>query len=170
MAKTKEEKKKIIEELEEYLEKQKAIVFVGFKGLKVKESFDLRNRLKSSDCLLKVVKKTLMKIAFKNKKMELPENLEGEVALVFGFRDEISPFKIAHKFSLENENFKILGGYFDGAFVSKEKVEELAKIPSREELLANVVANIASPLRGFVYVLQSNLKGLITVLARAKTQ
>lgn len=170
MALTKTQKQKILEDLNEKIAKQKVMIFIGFTGLKVKDLSNLRRKLKLSNCQLKVVKKTLMAIAFKKAKLEIePKKLPGEVALVFGYKEEILPAKIIYQFSQENPNLKILVGFFENKFFEAEKIIELAKLPTREELLARLVTSISSPISNFVNVLQGNIKGLIFVLAKAKT-
>ena len=170
MALTKEQKQKVVEKLKENIAKQKAMVFVAVEGLKAAELFDLRKRLKEANCLLSVAKKTLLNIAFKEKKMEFDaEELKGQLALIFGFKDEIMPAKTVYQFSLGNENLRILGGFFENKFRDAEEIITLAKIPSKEELLAKVVRSISAPIANFVNILQGNIKGLINVLAKAKT-
>lgn len=169
MALTKEQKQKIVGGLKEKIDRQKSMVFVTIEGLAAKELFDLRERLKKADCNLSVIKKTLMDIVFKEKKIKVDEEkLEGQLALIFGFGDEILPAKIAYQFSLGNENLKILGGYFENKFREAEKMIVLGKIPSKQELLSSLVGSIAEPCRGFVSVLQGNIKGLIYILKQAK--
>ena len=169
MALTKEQKENIVEKLKQSIAQQKAVVFVAIDGLKTTELFDLRKGLKQDNCLLTVAKKTLLSIAFKQSKMEFnAKELEGELALIFGFGDEIMPAKIAYQFSKKNKNLKILGGLFENEVKTAEEIIILAKIPSREELLAKVVSSISSPISGFVNVLQGNIKGLIYILKQAK--
>lgn len=169
MALTKKQKENIVKELNKNIANQKAMVFVSVKGLKASELFDLRNQLKESDCLISVVKKTLLSIAFKENKIKVDEeSLAGQVALVFGFKDEIRPAKIAYQFSLKNENLEILAGFFQDKFINKEEVITLAKTPSKEELLARIIGSIKAPISGFANVLQGNIKGLVYVLTQIK--
>jgi len=173
MPKSKTEKRKIIEELKEKFQKQKSTVFVDFSGCDSKFLFKLRDELEKSKCLLKIVKKTLLKKTLENLKMKNISEKIGEkklqLALIFGFGDEIIPAKICYQFSKENENLRILGGIFGNEFVDKEKVIELAQLPSREELLARLVGILQNPIFGFVNTLKNNIKGLLYVLANAKT-
>lgn len=169
MALTKEQKQNIVEKLKQSIAQQKAVVFVAIDGLKTTELFDLRKELKQDNCLLTVAKKTLLSIAFKQSKMEFDaKELKGELALVFGFGDEIMPAKIAYQFSKKNKNLKILGGFFENKIKTAEEMITLARIPSREELLAKIVGSIKAPISGFVNVLQGNIKGLIYVLTQIK--
>ena len=169
MALTKEQKKKIIEELKENILKQKAIIFVDFSGLKTRSLSNLRKELKTSESQLKVAKKTLTKIAFEKSGLKIGlENLKGELALVFCYKEAISPSKILWRFSQENPNLKILGGILEGEFTEGEKIIELAKLPERKELLRQLVNSVSAPISNFVNVLQGNIKGLIYVLAKVK--
>jgi len=166
----KSQKKKIIDDLKEKIEKQKIFFFVDLKGLKVKDLSDLKKRLKKADSQLKVSKKTLLNLALKEKKIEIDaKKLEGEIASIFGFKDEILPAKTAFQFSLENKNLKILGGYFDGKFRGAEEMITLAQLPTKDELLGRLVGSISAPVSNFVYVLNANIKGLMQVLKQIKT-
>jgi len=170
MVLTKVQKEKILEDLEEKIAKQKAMIFVDFTGLRVKDFSSLRKKLKAVGEEMKVAKKTLMGIAFKKAKIEIEtKKLPGEAALVFGYKDELTPAKIVYQFSRECPNLKILGGFFGNKFLETEKIIELAKLPTREELLARLVGSISSPISNLVSVLEANIKGLITVLAKART-
>ncbi len=169
MALTKTQKQKILEDLKEKIARQKAIIFVNFSGLKVKDLFDLRKRLKNVNSELKVSKKTLLALVFKEKKLKIDiEELKGEIALIFGFQNETSPAKTAYQFSQENKNLKILGGFSENKFVEPEKIIELAKLPTREELLARLISSVSAPVSNFINVLEGNIKGLIYILSKAK--
>lgn len=172
MPKTKEQKEKIIEDLAENLQKQKSIVFIDFSGCDSKFLFNLRDELQKSNCLLKIAKKTLFKKALENLEMKniskKINQIKVQLALIFGFGDEIVPFKICYQFSRENENLKILGGIFGNEFLEKEKATELAQLPSRDELWARLIGSLQSPVSNFVNVLKGNIKGLIYALSAIK--
>ena len=167
---TKIQKQKIIEDLKKKVEKQKIIIFVDFTGLKVKELSLLRKKLKTAEGELKVVKKTLMKIALGEAKLNFDlKKLLGEIALVFGYRDIVLPAKTVWQFSEDYPNLKILSGILENNLIEAEKIIELAKLPAREELLAKLIWCLNSSLSNFVNVLQGNIKGLINVLTLVKT-
>ena len=166
MAITKEKKNTIVAELEEKIEREKLVIFTDFKGVGVKSLTDLRKKLKKSQSELKVAKKTLANIAFKKKGLEVDaKGLQGEVAMVFGYEDQVLPAKTIYQFTKENPNFKILGGFLEKEYKNSADIIALAQLPTREELLAKAVGSIASPLSGFVNVLQGNIKGLVYVLS-----
>jgi len=166
---TKEQKKKIVEGLKEKLEKQKSVVFVNFSGLKFVDLFNLRKKLKEAGAKFVVVKKTLAQIAFKEKDIGFPkEKLGNEIALIFGFEDEMAPVKAAYQFSQEKNNLKLIGGYIsDGAnseFMSADDVIILAQLPSKQELFAKLAGTLSAPISGFVAVQRANIKGLMFAL------
>lgn len=173
MALTRQQKKEKIADLKKNTEKQNIIIFVDFSGLKVKDMSELRRKLKSTNAVLKVAKKTLFTLALDNYNSNLAKEaskLEGQVAAIFGFEEIIPPAKVIYQFALQNPNLKILGGYLEGKFREAREIITLAQLPSREGLLAQLVATISAPVTSFINVLQGNLKGLIYVLAKAKTE
>lgn len=175
MPKTKSQKQKIIEGLTENFQKQKSTVLVDFSGCDSKFLFKLRDELGKSNCLLKVVKKTLLKKALETLTMkdisEKIDEIKLQLALVFGFGDEVIPAKICYQFSKENENLIILGGIIKNQkyeFLNAEDIIVLAQLPSREELIARLMGSLASPISGFINTLKGNLKGLIYALSAIK--
>jgi large subunit ribosomal protein L10 len=166
MATTKAKKEEVVKELGAKLAKQKALVFADFKGLKVKDLSNLKKKLKSVVSEFKVAKKTLMAVAFEDQKINVdPKNMAGEIALILGYNDEVAPAKTVYEFSKTNEHIKIIGGYLNGQSLSMEEVVLLAKLPSKEQLLANLVGSLSQPMRGFAQVLNGNLRGLVIALS-----
>ena len=161
MALTKTQKQKILSDLKEKVEKQKAIVFAAITGLKVKDLALLRKQMRSRDCELKVAKKTLISKVFQGKKINFDvKKLEGEVALGFGYKDEVLPFKTLHDFAKDHENLKILGGIMGTEILEKSKAVEFGQMPTRDELLVRLMVN----------VLKGNLRNLVYALSQIKGQ
>ena len=155
---TKDEKKQVLDELRDKIDKQKSIAFCDFTGLKVKDLSNLRKLMKKQNCELKVAKKTLAGLALKEKNIGVDlGQLKGEVALGFGYNDGISPFRVLYNFAKNNENLKILGGFFLGEFYGKEKAIELAQMPSREELVAKLLFVPNVPIFSIFNILPKNL-------------
>lgn len=169
MPQTKAQKQKIVEGLKDKLARQKAMVFIDIKGVKVKELSALKKKLKEANACLQVAKKTLFGLACREQGLEIdPKGLSGQIGLVFSFGDEVAPAKEVYSFSQTVPALQIVGGYIKGELLSKEEVLALAKLPTRQELLAKVVGSVASPLSGFINVLEGNIKGLLIILAKAK--
>lgn len=155
---TKNQKQKILEDLTEKLKKQKALFFVDFTGLKVKDFSELRKKIKSLGDEIKVIKKTLMDVAFKKLKLNIePRKMKGEIALVLAYKDEILPAKTIYQFSKENEKLKILAGFLNGKLLDSDKVIELAQLPSKEELIGKLIFVGKSSISMIYNILQTNL-------------
>lgn len=171
MAKTKEQKTQIIDNLKDKLARKKAIVLLNFRGLKVEESEELRKLLREKQIDLAVTKNTLLKIILNEKGISVADDvLSQPLALAFSYDDEVVISKEISLFAKEHEALEILGGILDEGYVSSDVIEKLAKLPSREELLAKLVGSIASPLSGMVNVLSGNIRGLVNVLMQYKAQ
>lgn len=170
MALTKEKKRKSLASITEKLSQHKSIIFADFSKVNSKDLFSLRKKLKEAGCVLKIGKKTLIRIAFGQSGISfwstIQKNIPGQLALVFGIQDEMAGAKIAYQFSKTNEHFKILGGIFEHRFIEKEKVLALANLPSRDELLAKLVRSLASPISGFENVLIANTRSLVSILSQ----
>ena len=168
MPKTKGQKKQILDSLTEKINQSKSIVFTNFDGLKVSENEALRKKLKEEDSEYYVAKKTLINIAFQNSNLDDIDikKLEGKVATVFSYVDEVASAKIIDNFKKElgEEKINFLGGILENKFLSKEEVEFLAKLPSKQELQAKLVGTMNAPISGFVNVLAGNMRSLVCVL------
>jgi len=167
MPKTREQKTEILSELADKVSRAKSIVFTKFEKLNVSENEDLRRRLKAEGSEYCVAKKTLLGMTLKKSHPEIEVNgLDGKVAAIFGFKDEVAPAKVVDEFKkgLEEEKIFFLGGILENKFISKEEVESLAKLPSKQELYAKLVGSLNAPVSGFVNVLAGNLRGLVVAL------
>ena len=167
MAKTKEQKKKIINDFKEKINKAKSIIFVKFSSLNVNKNEELRNQLRESGGEYYVTKKTLINLALKDSALKDIEikKFDGQAATIFGYDDEVSPAKIVAKFKKDNEGkLEFIGGILENKFISSESVAALAQIPSKQELYAKIVGSINAPIAGFVNALAGNLRNLVYVL------
>jgi large subunit ribosomal protein L10 len=159
MARTKVEKKEILEKLEKIVKDAKSMVFVNFHGLNVGDTTQVRRKLKSESVGFFVSKKSLTKKALDGQKIAgvLPE-LTGEVGLAYGV-DLIAPAREIHEFQKKYKgSISILGGVFEGKFMSKEEMMGIALIPSQKTLHAMFVNVINSPIQGFVMALDQIAK------------
>ncbi|MBI4101098.1 50S ribosomal protein L10 [Candidatus Microgenomates bacterium] len=168
MAITKEQKQGQVQELAELFGQSQLTVLVDYRGLEVEAMQELRRQLKAQGGNLKVAKKTLMQRALaKNQPLRGIDidAVEGAIALAFGFDDEVTPAQIVENFAKANPALEIKGGITaDGRLMSIEKVKYLASLPSKPQLLGQLVATMAAPVRGLVSVLGGNLRGLVQVL------
>ena len=157
MALTREQKQKSLASIKANIARQKSVIFADFSKVNSKDLFSLRKQLKEAGCNLKIAKKTLVRIAFGQSNIsfwnKIAPHIPGQLALVFGMEDEVAPARISHKFTKTSENFKILGGIFEGRFIDRERALVLANLPSRNELLGRLLGSISSSTTSFVRVL-----------------
>jgi large subunit ribosomal protein L10 len=165
------EKEAVVKELTDKFSSAKSLVITDYLGLNVAEMTELRSKLREAGVEFKVVKNTLATIAANDGEMEeMTEYFSGPTAIAFGEDDAVSPAKVLVEFAKDHEVLEIKAGLLNGEIISKEKVESLAEIPSREELLAKAFASMKAPLSGLVNVLQGNIRGLVQVLNQIKEE
>lgn len=154
MAISKDKKQAIMAELKDAVANAQSIVFANFHGLSVQAVSELRSRMVEEGLHYKVAKKTLIKKAFEGGNITgtLPE-LEGEISLAYG-DDLIAPAREAFNFQQNHKDkFMIVGGVFDGRFMDKDEMMEIATIPGQKTLYGMFANVINSPIQGFVTAL-----------------
>lgn len=167
MPKTRIQKSEILRDLAEKVKKAKSVYFAKFNALGVKENEELRNLLRAENSEYYVAKKTLLDIAFRDQKIEglNVRKLDGQVAAIFGYDDQVVPAKIVDNFKKKaNDKIEFVGGYLDNRYYSGSEVDTLAKLPSKQELLGKIVGSLNAPISGLVNVMAGNLRSLVTVL------
>jgi len=172
MAKTRAQKEQALKELTEMLKGFKSLVFADYKGLKVKEAAEIKRLCKKQNVKYLVAKKTLIKLALEKagyKDIDV-KALQGNIAIVIGLEDEVAPAKIVANYAKDHKALKLLGGIMESKFIDLDQVTVLSKIPSKVELLSQLVRGLNSPVSGFVNVLAANIRGLLTVLNGIKDQ
>ena len=170
MSKTKLQKQDIVQSYADKLEKAKSVVFVDYSGVKVKENQQLRKDCKKENAEYLAAKKSLLKRALEKKGVtEInPDTMQGSLGVVFGYEDEVAPAKLVYTFIKKNKIMSILAGIVDSKILSAQEINVLAKLPSKQELLAKMVGSLNAPISGFVNVLAGNLRGLVQVLNAIK--
>ena len=156
MALTKEKKSEILKKVSDAVKSSKSIALINFHGLTVAKSTKVRRALREAGVGYLVAKKTLACKALTDAKVEgtMPE-LPGELALVYGV-DLTSPAREIYKFQKEfKEGLSIVGGVFEGRFMSKAEMTEIAAIPPLQVLYGQFVNLINSPIQGFVFALDA---------------
>lgn len=166
MPKTRVQKETLLNKAEKNIAKGKSVVFIMFSGLSVAKLTELRRLMRKQEITFSVIKKTILRKALAANKLNIDDTkiLEGKgaVAVAVGTGDEVAPAKIAYDFGKKemaaNKNlvFVLAGGVLNGDFLTNEAVNSLGKLPSREQLIAQVVYAVAAPLK-------SLLSGIVAV-------
>ena len=164
-AKVLSEKQAIVAELTEKIQKATAGVIVDYKGITVADDTKLRKELREAGVSYSVIKNTLLSRAAKEAGVDgLDPVLEGATALAVSAEDHVAAARILCKFAETHKFFKVKSGFVDGMVMSSAEVEELAKLPSKEVLVAKALGGLNAPISGFVTVLNGTLKGLVVAL------
>ena len=143
--------------------------FLDYRGLTYAESAQLRERLVKVDARLKVVKNTLAKIAAAEAGVEgLDELLQGPTAIVYAKGDPVKTAKTIQDFIREKKKASVRGGKLERTMLAAGDIERLATLPSREQLIAQLVGTIAAPLRGLVTVLNGPIRQLVVVMGQVE--
>jgi len=159
----KSKKEEIIKDVEKMITGSKSVVFVNFHGMKAVEETSLRKELRDKDVSYRVSRKTLLKRALAGKAEGTLPELGGEIAMAYG-NDEIAPAREIYNFQKTHKGLlNIIGGIFDGNFLNKEAMMEIAMIPSREVLYAQFVNLINTPIQQFVVALDQIAKNKSSV-------
>jgi large subunit ribosomal protein L10 len=168
---TRDQKGTIVTELQDRFARQRISLFTDIRGVSVAKLSQFRRELKKLGAEFKVAKKTLLKRALDGAHIILePKELEGEIGVIFGYEDQVAPAKLAVKFGKANETFKILKGILDGKIIEGKAAVALAKLPTREQLLATVAAVLQAPIRNLASALQANIRSIAIVLNQLKEQ
>lgn len=155
----KDQKKEISDSLVESIGGADSTVFVKFGSLTVAESNAMRKDLRSQGVGYFVSKKTLLKRALADNKIEgsLPA-LEGQIAIAYG-KDAVLPAKLVAGFQSKfKDKLTIVGGVLSGKYMSAPEMVKLSKIPTREVLLSQLLNVMNSSIQGFVISLDQIAK------------
>lgn len=156
MARTKEQKKEIIEKLNKIMTGAKSMVFVNVHGLKVSDATIMRRELTKNKVGFFVAKKSLTGLALAEKKYDgtVPE-LVGEFGLAYG-EDLIAPARGVYEFQKKfKDQVNIVGGVFESKYMSKDEMTAIATIPPLNTLYGMFVNVINSPIQGLVVALDA---------------
>lgn len=151
-----EQKKQIVADLAERIENSVAGIIVDYKGINVEDDTKLRKELREADVKYTVVKNTLIKRAAEKAGLSgVDDVLNGTSAIATSSNDYVAAARILQKFADGHDSFTIKTGYLDNEIISLEKIQSLAKLPSREVLLANVLGAFNAPIASFARAVQA---------------
>lgn len=163
-----QKKEEAVLSLSETLKKAKTVVLADYRGLTMHQLSQLRTKLAQVNAQLTVVKNTLLSraLALSNYPQLEDRVLTGPTALCIAYGDEVSPLNILAAFARLHQLPTFKGGYLERVYLPAVRLQELAKLSSRAELLRYLIGTISAPLYGIVNVLDGNLRNLVLVLRR----
>jgi large subunit ribosomal protein L10 len=169
---SKDSKKEILQDLIAKLKESKGVVLTDYQGMNVSQISSLRNELKEKKVGFKIVKNTLIEKAGEELNVEdLTKDLIGCTAMAFCRDDGIAPARLLKEYFKKNKiDLKIKSGLIEGRVFDSEKIIEIASLPTKDVLIAQMINGVKSPLYSLVFILQGPLRGLIYTLESVKKQ
>ncbi len=147
-------KQPIVEEISASIKDAQSVVLVDYRGLTVEQDTRLRKQMREAGITYKVYKNTMMNFAFKGTDFEaLAPYLEGPSAIAISTEDATAPARVLCNFAKEAAKLEVKGGVVEGVAYDANGIKEIAKIPSREELLSKLLGSIQSPIANFARVM-----------------
>lgn len=148
-------KQPIVQAIVDDITGAESVVLVDYRGLTVAQDTELRKQLREAGIIYKVCKNTMMKRAFEGTEFAaLEEHLEGPSAIAISKDDATAPARILCKFAKDAKALELKGGVVEGTVYDVAGLAELAKIPSREELLSRLLGSMQSPITNFARVIK----------------
>ena len=139
------EKKDFVEKLKNEFSESSSIIVAEYSGLTVSESEILRNEMRENGAKFKVTKNRLTKLAISETQFkEMSDLFSGPTAVAYS-TDPVAPARVAVSFEKKYENFKVIGGGYNGNKIDREKIDFLAKLPSMDELRGTIIGLISAP-------------------------
>jgi large subunit ribosomal protein L10 len=162
----KEKKVKIVEGLEESFSKCTIGIMTDYRGMTTTDLNALRRKLREAKVEYKVVKNTLALIAAKNAHLgHTSDSFNGPMAVAFGYGEMSDAARALTDFIRNSKSpMKIRGGFLTDRVLTANEIDYLAKLPSRNVLISQVMAGIQSPITGLVNVLAAPMRGVMQVL------
>jgi len=158
-------KQDAVAEIAEKMKNSQSIVLVDYRGLTVEEVSNLRTQFRDAGVEYKVIKNNMLKRAAESLNIEgVEEYFKGPTAVAFGISDPVAPAKIMSKFIKDTKKTELKGGILGGQAVDAAAIENLAKLPSKEELIAKMLGSMNAPVTNFVGVLAAIPRSLVLAL------
>lgn len=161
------QKEQLVEELGQIFESSGVVVVAHYEGMTVAHMQDLRARMREAGGSVRVAKNKLAKIALEGKPCaSIADYLTGMTVLTYS-EDPVAAARIADKFAKDNDRFVILGGAMGEQALDPAGVKAVASMPSREELIAQIVSCIGAPasnIAGAIGAPASNIAGILSTL------
>ena len=149
-------KQAIIDEIKDKFERAQAAVVIDYMGINVEQANAMRKQLREAGIDYSIYKNTLVNRAIKDTSYEeLEKVLSGPSAFAFSYEDATAPARELNKIIKQFEKMEFKAGIVEGNFYDKDGIIEIAKLPSREELIAKFMGSIKSPVSKLAYLLQA---------------
>ena len=160
------EKTDVVSEVKETIEKSTAIFLTDYSGVNVEDINDIRNQFRKEDVKYKVFKNTLFKRALQEsgKYEKLADHLIGMTGFAFADDNPVAPAKIIKKYFDKNNKLSLKACYIENEYFEGSKLNELANLPSKNELIASILGSLEAPASGIVGAINAVFRDLVSVV------
>lgn len=160
------EKEQVVAEVAEVVGRSRGLFFTDFSGLTVEQATELRREFRKSGIEYKVVKNTLIQKALESVTGydKVYDRLVGPTGVAFAFDDPVAPAKIIQKFIDKHSKLSLKACVLEKQVYDGSKLEELAKLPSRKDMMASIIGSIQSPMAGVPQVVNAVIRDLVSVI------
>jgi len=160
------EKEQIVAEVTEVVGRASGLFFTDFSGVTVEQATELRREFRKSGVQYRVAKNTFIRKALENVTGydKIFDKLVGPTAVAFAFEDAVAPAKIIWKFSEKHGKLGLKVCVIEKQVYDGNKLDELAKLPTRKEMMASILGTIQSPLASVPTVLNAVMRDLVSVI------
>ena len=161
------QKQETVEELAGKIKNSVAGVLSDYKGISVENDTKLRRELRAAGVEYSVIKNSILRRAFEKAGLDgLNDILVGSTALALSESNHTAAAKVLSKYATASRGtYSLKAGFVEGRVIDPAGVEELSKLPEREELVAKVLGGMNAPIANFVFVLNANIQGLAVALS-----
>ena len=162
----KNEKADIIAEAKELIENATAIYLTDYSNINVADISDIRNQFRKDGVQYKVIKNTLFKRALdeSGKFEKLSNHLKGMTGFAFASTNPVAPAKIIKKYFDASKKLSLKGCYIETEYFDGSRLNELASLPSKQELIAGILGSLNSPVSGIVGSIGAVIRELVNVV------
>lgn len=165
MAITKERKQRLVAEYLELINQSDAIFLTSYSGMSVKGMESLRKEVRNANGVFRVTKNTLLKLALEKAERRMPpELLTGQLATGFALAGVPPLAKALVDFEKEEEAFSLHGALLGDEYLSAEEIEAIAKLPTLDQLRAQILGLISAPAQNVALVVSSGIRQVINVM------
>jgi len=154
-------KKTQVAELVERMQAANSFVLLDYLGLSVDEVTELRSKLRENGCDMSVIKNNIIRRAAEEVGYKsMLDTVTGPNAVAFSHEDSVSAAKVIYEFAKEHKHLELKVGVVDGEYMDNDKIQTIATIPTREELLTMFAGGLLQPIKEFAIAVQLHAENL----------
>jgi large subunit ribosomal protein L10 len=160
-----------VEALTDKLNRTQLAVVADYRGMTVAEMADMRAKMREHGAEVIVAKNTLLKIAARNSERQVLESLlEGPTAIAFAYDDVAKFARAMNSYLKEMPKIQVRGSLLGASVLPADGLADVEKLPSREEVLGQILGGIVSPLTGFMGMLDAPARDIVTIIDKPATE